>query len=62
MVLHDPNMLTKEQKEWFGNRMDETQSGRVIVPSYLFEKFRKITGRPELQNHTIKSWLIDYCY
>ncbi len=61
MPIMNPNILTKEQKLWFGNRMDESQSGRVLVPTYLYDKFRKLTNT-EYENHMIKSYLIDYCY
>lgn len=62
MLRNDVEYLTEEQKNWFGNRMDESHTGRVLVPSRLYAKFRKITGREHLQNHVIKCWLIDNCY
>lgn len=54
--------LTESQKIWFGNRMTEGRTGAVIVPSYLYAKFKKIAGSESLVNHEIKSWLIDNCY
>lgn len=62
MPIDNPNILTKEQKEWFGNRMDESQTGRVRVPTYLYDKFRKITANEFYTNSQIKSWLIEHCY
>ncbi len=55
-------VLTEDQKDWFGNRMDESHTGRVIVPSYLYKKFRKIADNDFLSNEDIKCYLIDKCY
>lgn len=54
--------LTEEQKKWFGDRMSESHTGRVLVPTYLCTKFRKITDNENLSNEEIKSFLIDHCY
>lgn len=55
-------LLTEEQKSWFGDRMHESSTGRVIVPSYLYNKFRKIVGNELLSNDRVKSWLISNVY
>lgn len=54
--------LTPEQKDWFGERLNETASGQVTAPSYLVKKFRKIVGDEELSSMAIRCYLIDYCY
>lgn len=54
--------LTNDQKKWFGERMSENDQGRVIVPNYLYIKFKKITEQDELTNTDIKYWLIDNVY
>lgn len=54
--------LTNEQRQWFGDRMDESHTGRVIVPSHLYKKFRKIVDNEFLSNEQIKDYLIEYCY
>jgi hypothetical protein len=54
--------LTNEQKKWFGERMSENDRGRVIIPNYLYIKFKKITEQDELTNTDIKYWLIDNVY
>lgn len=54
--------LTEEQKKWFGDRMHEGPTGRVIVPSHLYAKYRKLSGREFMPNHAIKTILIDQCY
>jgi hypothetical protein len=59
---YNEEYLTEEQKVWFGNRMTESPTGRIIVPTRLYDKFRKITDNEFLKNHEIKCWLIDNCY
>ena len=54
--------LTQEQKDWFANRMDESATGCVKVPAYLYSKFRKIADNECILNATIKTVLIDECY
>ena len=54
--------LTEDQKDWFGNRMDENQSGRVLVPTRLYKKFRIIADNEFISNHDIKAYLIDHVY
>lgn len=54
--------LTKEQKNWFGERMNENERGRVIVPNHCYIKFKKLIGDSNLTNTDIKSWLIDNIY
>lgn len=54
--------LTDEQKRWFGDRISESQTGRVLIPSYLYAKFKKITVNEHLDNESIKCWLIDNVY
>lgn len=54
--------LTKEQADWFDQRMKESESGRVIVPTRLCEKFRKLSGDPYLSNIEIKTYLISTVY
>lgn len=36
--------LSTEQIEWFAERLDESPTGRVIVPTYVLNKFRRLTG------------------
>ena len=54
--------LTEEQKDWFGNRMDEGRSGAVKVPTYLYDKYRKISDNEFIKNSDIKDILIRQCY
>ena len=54
--------LTREQFEWFGNRMTESHTGRVLVPSHCYNKFRKICDDEYLSNGDIKCYLIDHVY
>ena len=54
--------LTESEKDWFAERMDETQSGRVQVPSNLYKRFKRLVGNDSVPNHEIKCHLIDYCY
>ena len=54
--------LTEEQVIWFGDRMTESSTGRVLIPTRLYDKFRKITNNELLTNITIKCWLIDNIY
>ena len=54
--------LTGEQKRWFGDRMSESHTGRVLIPGYLYVKFKKIVGNENLKNENIKCWLIDNVY
>lgn len=56
------DFLTDDQKHWFGDRISESQTGRVLVPSYLYAKFKKIVGNENLDNESIKCWLIDNVY
>ena len=58
----DRNALTKEQKEWFSDRMEESHTGRLLIPSYLYAKFRKIVEEPDLSNIDIFVYFRDYCY
>lgn len=58
----DKHILTEDQKDWFGNRMDESSTGRVLVPTRLYKKFRDATGVSNATNHEIKCWLIDNVY
>ena len=54
--------LTEDQKEWFGDRMDESAAGRVLIPTRLYDKFRKIQDNEFLGNELIKCYLIDNVY
>lgn len=54
--------LTPDQYEWFGDRVNESRSGRVLVPNHCYNKFRKIAGNELLSNKDIKDWLIDNIY
>lgn len=54
--------LTREQKIWFLERMDESETGRVIVPTRLCDKLRKLADDPEITNFECKSYLIDNIY
>lgn len=54
--------LTVDEKEWFGERMYESITGRIMMPSYLYKKFKKITGLNKASNMCIKCYLIDEVY
>ena len=47
---------------WFGNRMHESHTGRVLIPSHCYAKFRKIIDNEFISNQDIKDWLIDNVY
>lgn len=55
-------MLTEDQKKWFGNRLDETQTGKVIVKKYLVKKYRQITGNYHDRDFVIKDEIIKNLY
>lgn len=61
MVNHEFK-LTEDEKDWFGNRMSEGESGAVTVPTHLLNKLRKLTNQPNISNQVAKSYLIDKCY
>lgn len=54
--------LTREQFDWFGDRMTESHTGRVLVPSHCYSKFRKIIDNEFISNGDIKCYLIDNVY
>lgn len=54
--------LSYEERSYFGNRMTESSTGAVQVPTRLYEKFRNITGLGFAKNHEIKEFLIRNCY
>lgn len=60
--LNEIYQLSDEEKDWFGDRMTETASGVVQVPSHLYKKFRKIQDNEFISNENIKCWLIDNVY
>ena len=54
--------LSDEQEAWFGDRMTESSTGRILVPARLYTEFKKITGVYCVTNQQIKDFLIDNCY
>lgn len=54
--------LTKEQKIWFFERLEENPKGKVIVPSYCYKKFKEIAGDETVPNHIIQAWLVHNIY
>ena len=54
--------MTEELKTWFGDRMTESHTGRVIVPSHLYKKYKKLAQNEEIKNHDIRTILIENCY
>ena len=62
MISRDHFEWTEELKNWFGDRMDESATGAVTVPSHLYTKYRKLAENPLIPNHEIKSILIRRCY
>lgn len=54
--------LTYQEKQWFGDRLHESHTGRVLVPSHCYKKFKKIADNEFLSNEDIKNWLIDNVY
>jgi hypothetical protein len=56
------NDLSAQDLRWFGDRMHESHTGRVIVPSHCYVKFRKITDNEFISNQEIKDWLITNVY
>jgi len=62
ILLSANELLTPTQIEWFGHRMNESHTGRVLVPSHCYVKFRKIADNEFLSNLIIKTWLIDNIY
>ena len=55
-------ILTEDQITWFGDRMTESHTGRVLVPSHLYTKFKKIADNEFLSKDRIKNYLIDEVY
>ena len=56
--------LSKEQLEWFAERFDESPTGLVIIPSYVLNKFRRLTGSEDC-NSVLKNkllCLVDYTF
>ena len=54
--------LSKEEKLWFDQRMEENQRGKVIVQNYCYVKFKKLANNNSLTNNEIKTWLINNVY
>ena len=61
MILDKSDFLPS-QLLWFGNRINESHTGRVLIPSHCYAKFRKITDNEFISNQEIKDWLIDNVY
>lgn len=60
--MHEKLKLSNEQKEWFAQRMTESRSGNVLVPSHLINKYKKLAGDTTIPSWEVKSTLIDQCY
>lgn len=54
--------LTEDQMYWFSERLRESSTGRVIVPSHCYVKFKRVVENDYLSNEQIKCWLIDNVY
>ena len=55
-------LLLPSEINWFGDRITESHSGRVLIPSHCYTKFRRIIGDEFLTNIEVKCWLIDNIY
>lgn len=54
--------LTKDQSEWFAERMETKPSGIVSVPSHLIVKAAKMMDNGyEHSNASIKTMIINEC-
>ena len=62
MISLSKSDFLPSQLDWFGDRISESQSGRVLIPSHCYAKFRKITDNELISNREIKVWLIDNIY
>jgi hypothetical protein len=47
---------------WFGDRMHPSHTGRVLIPSHCYARFRKIIDNEFISNQEIKDWLISNVY
>ncbi len=54
--------ISEEDKIWFSERIYTSGTGRIIVPTYLLNKYRKLTEDYKNPNEIIKSRLINDCY
>tara|TARA_R110000851_G_scaffold22894_1_gene67562 strand:- start:872 stop:1066 length:195 start_codon:yes stop_codon:yes gene_type:complete len=62
MLTYLQLQLTEQEKNWFADRMSESGTGRVLIPSNLYHKVRKMADNPFLDNSQIKTFLINECY
>ena len=50
--------LTADELNWFGDRMNESHTGRVLVPKYLRTKLIKMAIKP-MSDDEAKDFLIN---
>jgi hypothetical protein len=51
--------MSREQSDWFLERLTEGRTGRIIVKSHLVKKWRKISGNYTDDNARIRFAIID---
>ena len=61
MAIEKSDFLPQDL-DWFRDRVHESHTGRVLVPSHCYTKFRELVDNEFLSNQQIKSWLIDNVY
>jgi len=58
-INRELDALWIDEVYFFAERMDQSESGRIIVKSSLIEKYRRMTGDYSSENTEIKNHLID---
>lgn len=52
-------VFTEEQKEWFKAHIKKSEStGRTLIPGWIVEKYRDISGDERSTNASIKSKIL----
>ena len=54
-------MLKEDDLKWFAERLDTSGTGRVIVPSYLVKKYRRLTGDLDSDAAVVRSKIVYLC-
>lgn len=57
--MRNQRNLTKDQVEWFVERIDESDTGRLIISTHLVNKYKKIIDEPLMTNDEARHELLD---
>ena len=53
---------TKEQWEWFNERLNPTANGVVTTSTYALDKLKNLVGNETIPRWKYKAHLVDQCY